>query len=217
MQEQVLHRDLARGRPRGAVRRRHDDALELGDELRDRIGQGKAAALVQHHRGDRRHRLGHRIDAKQRAIGHRRAGLEVLHAGRPADRRACRDGQPPQRLRRLSSRPRTDSADRWLPAVSPGSARPTPASRWERARRRRGSDTSSTARHRTTAAGLDFMAGDGSTGSRATGTRQPPHGARERHAGDDVDDEMCTGDHRRDADRDGQRQQDRALDRHRLR
>ena len=47
---------------------------------------------------------------------------------------------------------------------------------------------SSTARDRATAANLDFMPGDGSTGSRAT---QPPHGAHQRRAGDDVDDEVC--------------------------
>ena len=38
--------------------------------------------VVQHHRGDGRDGLGHRVDAEQRALGHRRARLEILEPHR---------------------------------------------------------------------------------------------------------------------------------------
>ena len=46
---------------------------EGGDVFRDRIGDEQPSLLDQHHRRDRDDRLGHRIDAEDRVVGHRRA------------------------------------------------------------------------------------------------------------------------------------------------
>ena len=46
---------------------------EGGDVFRDRIGDEEPSLLDQHHRGDRNDRLGHRIDAEDRVVGHSRA------------------------------------------------------------------------------------------------------------------------------------------------
>ena len=55
----------------------HPQVGELRDEPRDRVGQLQEPALVEHQRGDRGDRLGHRVDAPERVVGHRAVGLQV--------------------------------------------------------------------------------------------------------------------------------------------
>ena len=62
-----------------AVRRRHHHPRNSG-RISPPDRRARTSFVVQHHRRDRRHRLGHRVDAKDRALGHRRARLEILHA-----------------------------------------------------------------------------------------------------------------------------------------
>ena len=74
------------------------------DELADRIGQLERALLVQHHRGHRGDRLGHRVQPPDRVRLHRQAGLDVaLAAGRdvaPACRACSRSAASPAAGRR---------------------------------------------------------------------------------------------------------------------
>ena len=81
MQQQVAHGDRprrARAEPRPLAG--HDDVLEFGDELGDGIVELEAALFVKHHHRDRGDGLRHRVDAKERSLGHRRARLEILNA-----------------------------------------------------------------------------------------------------------------------------------------
>ncbi len=54
--------------------------LELGDELRDRVGQADLALLDQHQDRDAGDRLGRRGHAEDRVRAHRRLRLDVHHA-----------------------------------------------------------------------------------------------------------------------------------------
>ena len=80
--QQVLNRHLALGRhqcvhclagvgvePGNA----HLEIRELGQILRDGIAQHQPPLFDEHHRGDRRERLGHRIEAEDRVLRHRRS------------------------------------------------------------------------------------------------------------------------------------------------
>ena len=69
-------------RPIGAHAGRDLEVLELGDILRDRIGEAKGPLLIKHHEGDTGDRLRHRVDAKDRVLGHRRTRSDVLVAER---------------------------------------------------------------------------------------------------------------------------------------
>ena len=51
----------------------HHQVLHGREELRDRIGELDLAVLHQDHRGDRRQRLGHRVDPKDGVVRHRRS------------------------------------------------------------------------------------------------------------------------------------------------
>ena len=70
-------------------------SLEGRDELRHRVEERERALLVEHHRRDRRDRLGHRVDAPDRVGLDRQAGLGVaLPAVRDVgDPPAARDDQ----------------------------------------------------------------------------------------------------------------------------
>src|SRR6476469_8230741 len=56
------------------------DSAEFGEVSGYRIVEGESMLFVQHHRRDRGDRFGHRVDAEQRALRHRRARLEILEA-----------------------------------------------------------------------------------------------------------------------------------------
>ena len=58
----------------------HDDVLEFGDERGNSVVESEASLFVQHHDRDRGDGLGHRVDAKERPLGHRRPRLEILDA-----------------------------------------------------------------------------------------------------------------------------------------
>ena len=66
-------RDLPLVRPTGV----DADVGEGGDERADPVGQLEGALLVEHHRGDRGDRLGHRVDAPERVGLDRQPGLDV--------------------------------------------------------------------------------------------------------------------------------------------
>ena len=68
------------GRTAGRVDDLHDG--ELWQVLVHRVVEPELAVVVQHHHGYGGDRLGHRVDAEERPFGHRRAGGEILHAGR---------------------------------------------------------------------------------------------------------------------------------------
>ena len=72
---------------------------ERGDEPRHRVGQLQRALLVEHHRGDGGDRLGHRVDAPDRVVGHRQPGLEVAQpmVGQVRDAPAPGDRDRPAR------------------------------------------------------------------------------------------------------------------------
>ena len=72
---------------------------ERGDEARHRVGQLQRALLVEHHRGDGGDRLGHRVDAPDRVVGHRQPGLEVAQpvVGQVRDAPAPGDRDRPAR------------------------------------------------------------------------------------------------------------------------
>ena len=55
---------------------------ELGDVLRHRLGERELALFRQHHGGKRDDRLGHRRNAEDRVVGHRRPGLLVAETER---------------------------------------------------------------------------------------------------------------------------------------
>jgi hypothetical protein len=94
--EQVPHEHRLGGRD-GDRRRGHPHAVDAqvaegGDELRHRVEERKRPLLVEHHRRDRRDRLGHRVDAPDRVGLHRQPGLRVAmaargHVGDPAPAR----------------------------------------------------------------------------------------------------------------------------------
>jgi hypothetical protein len=71
---------ISRAQPRRAVGQRDCHLLELGQVLRNGIAEAGAPFFDQHHGGDSGDWLGHRVDAEERALGHRRAGLPILHA-----------------------------------------------------------------------------------------------------------------------------------------
>ncbi len=75
----VAHEILDRDRPLErrevklvAVNDAHFHLGEGGDVFRDGIGDQEPPLLDQHHRRDRNDRLGHRIDAEDRVVAHRR-------------------------------------------------------------------------------------------------------------------------------------------------
>ena len=82
VQQQILDRDLrapargwrARASPTTLTLRNSGMYFDTGSSRRN------LPLLLQHHHGDRRDRLGHRVDAEDRARGHRRVRLEILHA-----------------------------------------------------------------------------------------------------------------------------------------
>ncbi len=57
----------------------HPGRRERRNPPADFVGQLERTLLPQHHRGDRRDRLGHRVDPPQRVVAHRRAGVQVQH------------------------------------------------------------------------------------------------------------------------------------------
>ena len=83
VQQQVLDGDVARrlaSRARAALLHHH--VLELGQKLRRRIGEAELVLLDEHHDGDSGHGLGHRVDAEERPLGHRRLRFEALQPDR---------------------------------------------------------------------------------------------------------------------------------------
>ena len=81
VKQKIADGDRSRRRTRcGARLAGHNDVLEFGDERGDRVVEGEAALFVQHHHRDGRHGFGHRVDAKERPLGHRRLRLEILNA-----------------------------------------------------------------------------------------------------------------------------------------
>ena len=124
---------------------------ERRDEPRHRVGQLERALLVEHHRRDRGDRLGHRVDAPERVVGHRQPGLEVAQpvvgqvrdAPAPGDRdrparragRRRRSGGSAGRSARAArrrTRPPRGSASTLIRATG----RPYPRASWPRRRRR---------------------------------------------------------------------------------
>ena len=67
--------------------RRTTTSVNSGRYARHRIVEVEPPLLEQHHHGDRRDRLGHRVDAEERALAHRRARCQILIA----DRRRVRE------------------------------------------------------------------------------------------------------------------------------
>ena len=90
------HRLAGRDRDLPLVRTAGVDADmgEGGDERADRIGELEGALLVEHHRGDRGDRLGHRVDAPQRVRLHRQPGFDVA---RPVAGHMCQVAPPAHR------------------------------------------------------------------------------------------------------------------------
>ncbi len=96
VQQQVAHCHRLHGRARlNALIARHDDVLELGDESGNGIVELEAALFVKHHHRDRSDGPRHRVDAKERSFGHRRARLQILNADgfEIRDLPASRDGR----------------------------------------------------------------------------------------------------------------------------
>ena len=82
MGQQVAQGDRAGRRPQPRLSRRveplqHVGSRQLRQDTADRLVERELALLDQLHRRDRGHRLGHRGDAKDRVLGHRRAGGKV--------------------------------------------------------------------------------------------------------------------------------------------
>ena len=76
----VIRRDL-RDRAVLRIHFRDLEVRELGNVLRHRIVELPLAFLEQHHHRDAGDRLGHRVDAEDRVLLHRRAALQVALAG----------------------------------------------------------------------------------------------------------------------------------------
>jgi len=62
------------------TRNAHLKIRELRQKLRDRVAEDEPALLDEHHGGDRGERLGHRVQAKDRVLRHRRAGPRIALA-----------------------------------------------------------------------------------------------------------------------------------------
>ncbi len=80
VQEQIAHGRRPSRRSRRTVGLEDDDTSELWQVLLHRVVQREAPLFEQHQHGDGRHRLGHRVDAEERALRHRGARREVLVA-----------------------------------------------------------------------------------------------------------------------------------------
>ena len=82
VQQQILYGDLASWFTGRGVRRCDPHLLELREVLRHRIVQREAAFFEEHHYGDGRHRLAHRVDPEDRPLAHGDACHEILNAHR---------------------------------------------------------------------------------------------------------------------------------------
>jgi hypothetical protein len=86
--EQILdpHRPLTGIRQEVRIAAAAEDAqiAPLRNPAMDRIVQLEMALLEEHHQGDRRDRLGHRVDPEDRVLAHRLAALEIHQPDRLA-------------------------------------------------------------------------------------------------------------------------------------
>ena len=70
---------LRRGTRWRALRTETTTFLNSGMNFGHGVVKAEAALFVKHHHRDSRDGLGHRVDAKERSLGHRRARLQILN------------------------------------------------------------------------------------------------------------------------------------------